>query len=205
MCSFVFAVAGDSVLVTAFDENPIAPLVLGNGRTLCALVADMSKKDDVDKAVDAACTDAMRHGWFAELCKANVIISGSTLPSIVPENNLSNEAVPRHLEGQELAGPDVETEETSCLYSARVFADEFHVEIEPSSIHGLGLFAVHDLPKDEAMPIPLMGDFEFHTPEGAFGMMLDDKVPRHPLLDASDFSVVIWTQRKSRPMTPPCG
>ncbi|CAN0417612.1 unnamed protein product, partial [Ectocarpus sp. 13 AM-2016] len=79
-----FTVDRDSVLVTAFDENPIAPLVLGNRRTLCALVADMSKKDDVDKAVDAACTEAMRHGWFAELSKANVIINGSTLPSFVP-------------------------------------------------------------------------------------------------------------------------
>lgn len=118
------------MLVTAFDENPIAPLVLGNGRTLCALVADISKKDDVDKAVDAACTDAMKHGWFAELSKANVIIRGSTLPSIVPENNLSEEAVARYWDSQEAAGADEETEETSFLFSARVFADEFNLEIK---------------------------------------------------------------------------
>lgn len=42
--------------------------------------------------------------------------------------------------------------------------------------------------------MPLMGHFEVHTPEEAFEMMLDDGVPRHPLLQASDFSGYLNTE-----------
>eukprot|EP00752_Nemacystus_decipiens_P003967 g3633.t1 len=50
-----FTVAGDSVLVSAFEHNPLAGLVLGGGRRLCALVGDPAKgtlvADDVTTAL----------------------------------------------------------------------------------------------------------------------------------------------------------
>lgn len=77
-------IAGDQILVTAIDQNRlIAPLALGTGRSLVGLVQDAERAGEVDKVIDAACGSAVEHGWFNQLTKADVSVSGATLPATV--------------------------------------------------------------------------------------------------------------------------
>lgn len=64
--------------------------MLGSGRKLCAfLVADPTKRDNAEEWVDGSCTTAMRHGWFADLREANVVVDKSTLPPSGLSSNTS--------------------------------------------------------------------------------------------------------------------
>ena len=81
--------AGDKVLVTACEHNPLATLVLTGGRRLCALVADPTKADMVGRQVKSALATAMTAGWFKELAQADVPLGGGVLPAGFPSHNIS--------------------------------------------------------------------------------------------------------------------
>ncbi|CAM9580097.1 unnamed protein product [Ectocarpus fasciculatus] len=104
-----FTLPGDSVMVTAFEDNSIAHLVLGSGRKLCALVADPTKRDKAEECVDGSCTTAMRRGWFADLREANVVVDKSTLPPSGLSSNTSAAVDDEH--SGRRAGSDDEGEE----------------------------------------------------------------------------------------------
>lgn len=134
--------AGDMVVVTAFDQNPLASLVLGHGRKFCGLVAVPAELDKAEKEVDTALTDAMKHRWFADLCKDNVYVGGSTLPACVPSFNVSaaaNQHFFDHRSGYD--SEDEDADETSNLEVAKMFAEEHGLEIKVlSQICGICLF-----------------------------------------------------------------
>ena len=84
-----FTTAGDKVLVTAFEHNPLATHILAGGRRLCALVETPDKAGTVEKQVKGALAAAMAAGWFKELAHAGVPLGGSVLPAGFPPHNMS--------------------------------------------------------------------------------------------------------------------
>lgn len=126
-----FTVPGDSVVVTTFEENLIAPLVLGQGRHLSALVADSTKGAKAEGEVDEACIAATKHGWFSELNKAKVRVSGMTLPSCVPSFNLSvktNETYFTYRAGY--PDEEVDSDTLAGQAAANELADDIGLEIK---------------------------------------------------------------------------
>lgn len=81
--------AGDKVLVTASEHNPLATHILAGGRRLCALVESPDKAGTVEKQVRGALAAAMAAGWFKELAHAGVPLGGSVLPAGFPPHNMS--------------------------------------------------------------------------------------------------------------------
>lgn len=127
-----FTVSGDTIMVTDFEENPVAPLILETGRRLFVLVSDTSKKEEVEKQLDAACTAAMGGGWFAEIVPANVHVGGVVLPSCVPKNNHPEAVVSKLRDAVEDLEDDDEgpLEDVAALDTAKHFADEEGLEIK---------------------------------------------------------------------------
>ena len=85
--------AGDKVLVTAFEHNPLATLVLTGARRLCALVGSPDKADSARKQVKGALATAMAAGWFKQLARAGVPLGGSVLPAGFPPHNMSQSSL----------------------------------------------------------------------------------------------------------------
>lgn len=126
-----FTDPGDKVVVTAFEHNPLAHVVLGEGRRLCALVGDGAAKAKAEKAVDAACTNAMNGGWFAELRQADGIVGGNLLPSNFPLHNISRalkDEMERSLETFD-DDDDVDGVAVSSFEVARKVAGDHNIEI----------------------------------------------------------------------------
>lgn len=89
VCAMRFTTAGDKVLVSAFEHNPLATHILAGGRRLCALVETPDKASTVEKQVKGALAAAMAAGWFKELAHAGVPLGGSVLPAGFPPHNMS--------------------------------------------------------------------------------------------------------------------
>lgn len=117
--------------MTTFEENLLASLVLGQGRHLGALVADSTKAENAEVEVNEACVTATKHGWFAELNKTKVLMTGSTLPSCIPSFNLSTHAA-RQFESQRASYDEEDTDGDmlSALDVARELAGAMELEIK---------------------------------------------------------------------------
>ncbi|CBN76081.1 expressed unknown protein [Ectocarpus siliculosus] len=178
-----FTVPGDCVLVTTFEENPLASLVLGQGRHLGALVADSTKAENAEVEVNEACVTATKHGWFAELNKTEVIMTGSTLPSCIPSSNLSAHAAKQY-ESQRATDDEEDTDGDvlSALDVARELAGAMELEIKDSS-HGLGLFATKDIEFGGGVPMTAMGAYEILTLDEMIAEVNSDGDPRYPVLE----------------------
>lgn len=121
--------------MTAFEHNPVAHLVLGEGRHLCALVADSASSDRLEKSLDVACTSGVKSGWFKEYTGADVIVGGNALPAVIPPHNMSQAAqnlVAETLEGYDDPDDEDQAEENlaeAALTAAENFAEEHGLEI----------------------------------------------------------------------------
>lgn len=81
------------MLVTAFEDNPLATLVLTGGRRLCALVGNPVKADTVGRQVKGALATAMTAGWFKEVAQSGVALGGSVLPPGFPSHNMPQDSL----------------------------------------------------------------------------------------------------------------
>ncbi|CAB1103460.1 unnamed protein product [Ectocarpus sp. CCAP 1310/34] len=129
-----FTVPGDSVVVTTFEENLIAPFVLWQGRLLSALVVDPAKATHADTEVDEACVAATKRGWFADLNKAKVRVFATTLPACVPSHNLSEETNRMYINAHEVYNSEDEDDDVeAALSAAGSLAEEIGFAIKEGS------------------------------------------------------------------------
>lgn len=75
--------------MTAFDHNPLAPLVLEGGRRLHALVGDPAKESVAERQINVALKRAMTGGWFGHLANTDKSEGRSVLPAVIPPHNMS--------------------------------------------------------------------------------------------------------------------
>lgn len=123
--------AGDKVMVTAFEHNPLATLVLTSGRRLCALVGNQAKVDTVGRQVKGALATAMTAGWFKELAQADVPLGGSVLPTSFPPHNISQSSQ-ESVENLRAGYDDDHDDDGSnpwCLDHAKDTAEDYGLEI----------------------------------------------------------------------------
>lgn len=105
-------------MVTTFEENLIAPFVLGQGRLLSALAVDPAKATHANTEVDEACVAATKRGWFADLNKAKVRVFAKTLPACVPSHILSEETNRMYINAHEMYNSEDEDDDVEAALSA---------------------------------------------------------------------------------------
>lgn len=116
--------------MTAFEHNSLAHAVLGAGRRLFALVADIASKDNVENQIDVACTRAMKGGWFAEHGEAEDMIVESVLPSTVPPNNVSQAVHDNMADSLCTFEDDSDTSKAEWAFEvAKEIAEDYGIEV----------------------------------------------------------------------------
>ncbi|CAN0414983.1 unnamed protein product [Pylaiella littoralis] len=177
-----------SILIA--HKSPDSHLVLGEGRHLCALVADSASSDRLEKSLDVACTSGVKSGWFKEYTGADVIVGGNALPAVIPPHNMSQAAqnlVAETLEGYDDPDDEDQAEENlaeAALTAAENFAEEHGLEIREASAGG-GLWATQDLRMDERVPFFAQGHFSVMTPSELIDGAQEDGVARHVVCDSA--------------------
>lgn len=121
-------------MVTEADQNDLASLVLGTGRTLLALVSDQSNEKRVAGEVDLAGLGAMKHGWFGELGTPDVKIGGVVLPASIPEHNVPQGVRDELVEAEGVFDEESDAETLAPLQVARGRAEEHGFEIKVSCV-----------------------------------------------------------------------
>lgn len=115
-------------MVSGFEHNNLANLVLSAGRRLVALVGDPAKVESVEKKVTGAVSTAMEGGWFKELTTPDEPLRGSALPAGFPSHNMSQasqDGIEHHRNGY-----DEDDEDCEWLRDhAKDTAAEFGLEI----------------------------------------------------------------------------
>ncbi|CAB1120660.1 unnamed protein product [Ectocarpus sp. CCAP 1310/34] len=172
-----FTSAGDKVLVSAFEDNNLASLVLTSGRRLFALVGDPAKAVSVGRQVKSALATAMTAGWFKALANAGVPLGGSVLPAGFPSHNMSQASQVdieniRHGydEDDDGSGPGGWN-----LEFAKRTAAEFGLEIRDATKGG-GLWTIQD---QEIMPMFGQGQYELLTSDQLLAAVENDGKPRY--------------------------
>ncbi len=115
-------------MVSGFERNNLANLVLSAGRRLVALVGDPAKVESAEKQVVGAVSTAMEGGWFKELKPPEEPLRGIALPAGFPSHNMSQasqQSIELHRDGYDEDDEDGEW----LLDHAKETAAEFGLEI----------------------------------------------------------------------------
>ena len=103
-----FTDVGDSVLVSSAErDSELSGVVLKAGRTLVALVPDLSRLQPFTEDLASACNDATKTGLWSKILTADKpqkMVGGFCLPVNVPERNVPSAVLDDMATRQE--GPD---------------------------------------------------------------------------------------------------